>query len=56
MVNTYGQKKLDKGITTIIEGFHGDVGIYVKNLRTGAAYGFQADTIFPTASMVKLPS
>jgi len=55
MVNAYGQKKLEKGISSILKGFHGDVGVYVKNLRTGAAYGFQADTIFPTASMVKLP-
>ena len=52
---SYGQNKLQQGISDLVKGFHGDVGIYVKNLRTGAAYGFHADTIFPTASMVKLP-
>jgi beta-lactamase class A len=55
IVNTYSQKKLEKGITSILKDFRGDVGVYVKNLRTGTAYGFHADTIFPTASMVKLP-
>ena len=55
LLNSKGQKKLQQGISSIVQGFHGDVGIYVKNLRTGAAYGFQADTIFPTASIVKLP-
>lgn len=49
------QRKLDKGIRSIIQGFNGDVGVYVKDLKTGAEYGFQADTIFPTASIVKLP-
>src|SRR5688572_21525238 len=55
LITSYGQKKLQQGISSIIEGFHGDVGIYVRDLRTGAAYGFNADTIFPTASMVKIP-
>ncbi len=35
--------------------FRGDVGIFVRHLETGASAGLNADTIFPTASMVKLP-
>ncbi|HSB92227.1 MAG TPA: serine hydrolase [Flavitalea sp.] len=55
LCNAYGQKKLKNGIDAIVKGFHGQVGVYVKNLRTGNGYGFQADSLFPTASMVKLP-
>jgi beta-lactamase class A len=47
--------KLEKGLKDIITGFHGDVGIYVKNLRTGRYAAINADTIFPTASIVKIP-
>lgn len=36
-------------------GFHGEVGIYVRNLRTGATVEIDADTVFPTASMIKVP-
>jgi len=35
--------------------FRGDVGIYVRHLGTGAMAAIRADTLFPTASMVKLP-
>ena len=38
-----------------IKGFNGDIGIYVKNLRTGKIIAINADTIFPTASIVKVP-
>lgn len=39
---------------TAIAGFNGDIGIYVKNLRTGKIVSINADTIFPTASIVKV--
>lgn len=48
-------KKLQQHIQESITGFHGDIGIYVKNLRTGKTVSINADTIFPTASIVKLP-
>jgi len=38
-----------------VSGFNGDIGIYVKNLKTGKIAVFNADTIFPTASIVKVP-
>ena len=47
--------KLQKKIEEAIKGFNGDVGIYVKNLRTGKTVSLNADTIFPTASIVKVP-
>lgn len=54
----FGQKndnKLQNKLEEAIQGFNGDIGIYVKNLRTGKAVSINADTIFPTASIVKVP-
>jgi beta-lactamase class A len=48
-------KKLQSQLEESIKGFHGDVGIYIKNLRTGKTITINADTIFPTASIVKVP-
>ena len=42
-------------IHELIGNFGGDIGIYVKDLETGAEFEFNADTIFPTASLVKVP-
>ena len=47
--------KLNKMINELVKGFNGDVGIYVKSLKTGKVATFNADTIFPTASMIKVP-
>ncbi len=47
-------QKLQKTIKESLQGFHGQVGIYVKNLRTGKTIAIQADTLFPTASMIKV--
>lgn len=52
-------QKTDKNLQTklqeAITGFNGDIGIYVKNLRTGKTVAINADTVFPTASIVKVP-
>lgn len=48
-------KKLDKMLRELVKDFKGDVGIYVKNLKTGKSASFKADSIFPTASMIKVP-
>lgn len=47
--------KLEKSLTTLIGGFKGMVGIYVMNLKTGQQVAINADSIFPTASIVKVP-
>jgi beta-lactamase class A len=47
--------KLKEKIQEMIKGFNGDIGIYVKNLRTGRIVAINADTVFPTASIVKVP-
>lgn len=54
----FGQKtdkKLLANIEEAIKGFGGDIGIYVKDLRTGKTVSINEDTIFPTASIVKVP-
>jgi beta-lactamase class A len=48
-------KKLQLALETLTTGFKGDVGIYVKDLHTGKTVSINADSIFPTASMVKVP-
>ena len=48
-------KKLTAKIQELITGFNGDVGVYVKSLKTGKMVAINADTVFPTASMVKVP-
>ncbi len=48
-------KKLEKKIAELIKDFNGNIGIYVKDLKKGKTVSINADTIFPTASMVKVP-
>src|SRR5580698_6581114 len=46
--------KLTAQLQNVIKGFNGQVGIYVKNLKTGKTAAINADTLFPTASMIKV--
>jgi beta-lactamase class A len=48
-------KKLTAKLEEALAGFHGEVGVYVRNLKTNRVAAVNADTIFPTASMVKVP-
>src|SRR5882724_6479819 len=48
-------KKLQTKLEQAINGYNGDIGIYIKNLKTGKIVTINADTIFPTASIVKVP-
>lgn len=48
-------KKLEQKVQEHIRGFKGQIGIYIKSLRTGKQVLINADTIFPTASIVKVP-
>lgn len=47
--------KLQLQLQTFIQGYKGDIGIYVKNLKTNKVVQINADTIYPTASVVKVP-
>src|SRR5271167_3195488 len=46
--------KLTDKLQDAIKGFNGQVGIYVQNLKTGKTSAINADTLFPTASMIKV--
>ncbi len=47
-------KKLTSKLQGAVNGFNGQVGIYVHNLKTGKTAELSADTLFPTASMIKV--
>jgi beta-lactamase class A len=48
-------KKLKAKLEQITQGFKGDIGIYVHHIKKNTQVSIQADTIFPTASIVKVP-
>ncbi len=47
-------KKLTAKLQEAIKGFNGQAGIYVQNIKTGKIAAINADTLFPTASMIKV--
>ncbi|MCF2442880.1 class A beta-lactamase-related serine hydrolase [Dyadobacter sp. CY345] len=51
--------KTDRQLVAKLEkataGFKGNVGVYVRNLKTNKTASVNQDSIFPTASMVKIP-
>ncbi len=47
--------RLQRELESLTRGFRGDVGVYVRHLRTGATAAIQPDDTFPTASMIKVP-
>jgi beta-lactamase class A len=49
------QPSLNTKIHDAVKDFRGTVGVYVQHLRTGETVALNADTIFPSASMVKVP-
>jgi beta-lactamase class A len=48
-------KKLEKKIQELISGFHGEVGIFVQDLKSNRIVAINKDSLFPTASIVKIP-
>ena len=48
-------KKLEGRLRALTDTFHGVAGIYVRNLRTGREAAINGDTLFPTASIIKVP-
>ena len=48
-------KALQSQLVNLVKGFNGDVGIYVYDISKNKIAEVNADTIFPTASMVKVP-
>jgi beta-lactamase class A len=57
-ITTVAQKtdtRLQNQIENLVKGFHGDVGVFVYDLSKNKIAGVNEDTVFPTASMVKVP-
>ena len=55
--NTFAQKtdkKLQHQIQQEIQNFHGSIGIYVHDLNRSKTVAINADSIFPTASTIKI--
>ena len=46
---------LDGDLRALAAKVRGDVGIYVRDLRTGEEWALAADEPFPTASLIKVP-
>ncbi|MCY7349872.1 MAG: class A beta-lactamase-related serine hydrolase [Cytophagaceae bacterium] len=46
---------LEARLKTLTANFRGDVGIYVRHLTKNKAVAINADTLFPTASLIKVP-
>jgi beta-lactamase class A len=47
--------KLQHALDSLTRDFHGTVGIYVRHLGSGKSAGINPDSVFPTASMIKVP-
>jgi beta-lactamase class A len=48
-------RRLERELEALARVVHGDVGIYVRHLGTGATASVRAEDTFPTASMIKVP-
>lgn len=51
----HAQSALESELRALVRDFKGVAGIYVEHLSTGETIAIQADSLFPTASMVKIP-
>lgn len=49
------EQSLTVELNNLVKDFRGDVGIYVHNLKTDRTVEIDADSLFPTASMIKVP-
>jgi len=47
--------RLQKRIQQLMAGFNGTVGVYVHDLKKNRIVAVNADTLFPTASVIKIP-
>ena len=48
-------RRLEAQLAELARDVRGTVGIYVRHLRTGRTAELNADSVFPTASMIKVP-
>lgn len=48
-------RKLQKHVEELLQGFHGQAGVYLYDLKKNKTVAINADTVFSTASIVKIP-
>jgi beta-lactamase class A len=53
--NNKNSSSLQAGLNDAVKGFHGTVGIYVFSPAQNMEAAVNADSLFPTASMIKVP-
>lgn len=46
---------LQERLEALVNAFDGEVGLYVRHLPSGREAAIRADSLFPTASMIKVP-
>ncbi len=49
------EHRLQEKLEELVEGFPGDVGLYVRHLENGESASIRSDELFPAASMIKVP-
>ncbi|HWA16379.1 MAG TPA: serine hydrolase [Gemmatimonadales bacterium] len=47
--------KLQRQLDQLVQGYQGSIGIYVQHIPSGRIAAIRADSVYPTASIVKLP-
>ncbi|MDR7127810.1 beta-lactamase class A [Algoriphagus sp. 4150] len=52
---TQTDQQLTAYILELVQSFQGDIGIYIEHLESGNVVEINSDSIFPTASIVKIP-
>jgi len=52
---TPADSTLQAALEAAVADFEGDVGVYVRHLPSGREAAVQADMVYPTASMIKIP-
>jgi len=55
IAQSQNKKKLEKELQALLNEFHGEAGLYVYHLKKNMELGINEDTLFPTASIIKVP-
>ena len=51
----FNDPELQRELQSLLQEFNGEVGLYVRHLSSGRSVSINADELFPTASMIKIP-
>ena len=47
--------RLQREVESLVKGHQGEIGVFIKELKSGKTVAVNAETSFPTASIVKVP-